>query len=203
MRKNNSGYLSKMAGIFALSLGLSACTEDFTPRPRGYFQLDFPERAYRTYDNSACPCTFEYPVYADIEQEEHFFDDKPEHPCWLNVNFPTYNATIYLSYKDVSSRARFEQVLGDSYKMTYKHSGKAEYIDESMIEVPGKDIFGYVFEVGGDAASGVQFFVTDSTQHFLRGALYFKVSPNSDSLQPAIEFFQKDMMHLIETLEWR
>lgn len=184
-------------------LFIVSCNEEYTPKPNGYFQLDLPEHAYQPYKNEVCPCTFDIPTYAEVEQEDHFFDENPEHPCWLNINFPSMNATIYLSYKDVRDRAKFEKVIEDGYKMTFKHSQKADFIDEQWIEIPQHRVFGYQFDVGGDAASSTQFFLTDSVKHYVRGALYFKSTPNIDSVLPALEFLKKDMEHLIQTLEWK
>ncbi len=181
----------------------TSCKEEYTPKPSGYFQPDLPEHAYKKYENNVCPCTFEVPVYAEIEKENHFFDEKPEHPCWVNVNFPALNATIYLSYKDVRNRAYFEKVIEDSYRLTFKHSQKADFIDEEEINIPEHRVFGYQFDVGGDAASSTQFFITDSVRHYIRGALYFKSTPNVDSVLPVLDFLKKDMEHLISTLEWK
>lgn len=190
--------------IWTISLVIFiSCKEEYTPKPNGYFQLDLPEHAYQRYENKDCPCVFDIPVYASVEQESHFFDETPEHPCWLNINFPSLNATIYLSYKDVSSRERFEKVIEDGYKMTFKHSQKADFIDEQLIEIPQHQVFGYQFDVGGDAASSTQFFLTDSLKHYVRGALYFKSTPNIDSVLPALEFLKMDMNHLIESLQWK
>lgn len=189
--------------LFAFLIVFNSCKEEYTPKPNGYFQMDLPEHSYQLYKNEVCPCSFEIPTYAEVEKENHFFDDQPEHPCWLNINFPSLNATIYLSYKDVSSRAKFEKVIEDGYKMTFKHSQKADFIDEEWIEIPEHKVFGYQFDVGGDAASSTQFFITDSVKHYIRGALYFKSTPNIDSVLPALEFLKKDMEHLIQTLEWK
>ena len=189
--------------IIVILLLFSACKEVYTPKPRGYFEFDYPERAYKTYDNPDCPCVFEYPAYGNVEQDATFFNEKPEHPCWLTIFMPLLNASIYLSYKDVDSREKFEKVLGDTYKLTFKHVQKADFIDESEIALPEKQVFGYMFDVGGNAASGLQFFITDSTSHFLRGALYFNTPPNSDSLQPALEFLRTDIEHLIKSTTWR
>lgn len=188
--------------IFCLLWSVS-CKEEYTPKPSGYFQPDLPEHAYKEYRNDVCPCTFEIPVYAQVERESHFFDENPEHPCWLNLNFPDFNATIYLSYKDVKNRAYFEKVIEDSYKLTFKHSQKADFIDEEPIDIPEHHVFGYQFDVGGDAASSSQFFITDSIRHYIRGALYFKSTPNVDSVLPALDFLKKDMEHLISTLQWK
>ncbi|HUH75252.1 MAG TPA: gliding motility lipoprotein GldD [Chitinophagales bacterium] len=188
--------------IFTLLLMVS-CKEDYTPKPSGYFQMDLPEHEYKKFENDVCPCTFEIPKYAEVQRENHFFDEKPEHPCWLNVNFPYFNATIYISYKDVTSRAEFEKVISDSYKMTFNHSQKADFIDESSIDIPNHQVYGYQFDIGGDAASSTQFFITDSVNHFIRGALYFKSKPNVDSVRPVLDFLKTDMDHMIQTFEWK
>jgi gliding motility-associated lipoprotein GldD len=190
--------------LFVLPLLMMiSCKEDFTPKPSGFFQMDLPKHEYKKYENDVCPCTFEIPKYAIVQREEHFFDEKPEHPCWLNVNFPYFNATIYLSYKDVSSRSQFEKVISDSYKMAFKHSQKADFIDESSIEIPQNHVYGYQFDIGGDAASSSQFFITDSLKHYIRGALYFKSRPNVDSVRPALDFLKVDVDHMIQSFQWK
>lgn len=189
--------------ILATAFLFTACEDDYVPKPSGYFMPDLPERSYVQYENEICPCSFEVPVYAEIEQEKYFFDEEPEHPCWLNINFKDMNATIYLSYKDVSDREYFERVIEDSYKMTFKHSQKADFIDEEVIENTQNRVFGYQFDIGGDAASSTQFFLTDSTQHYIRGALYFQATPNIDSVAPVLDFLKTDIHHLIETVQWK
>lgn len=181
----------------------SSCSEDYTPKPHAYFIPDLPEHEYKKFENDICPCSFEIPIYADIEQEKHYFEENPEHPCWLNIDFKDLNATIYLSYKDVRDRAYFEKVIEDSYKLAFKHSQKADFIDEESIYLPQSSVFGYQFNVGGDAASSTQFFITDSIQHYIRGVLYFKSAPNIDSVAPVLDFLKEDIHHLIQTMEWK
>ena len=188
---------------FSIGLFLTACGHDYTPKPSGYFQPDLPEHVYEKYDNPVCPCTFEIPVYSVVEQEKHFFDEQPEHPCWLNLNFKGFNAILFLSYRNIKSRADFEKVIADTYKMTFKHSQKADFIDEELIENPQNNTFGYQFDVGGDAASSTQFFLTDSLNHYIRGALYFNSAPNIDSVLPALTFLKKYIEHLIYSLQWK
>jgi gliding motility-associated lipoprotein GldD len=86
--------------------------------------------------------------------------------------------------------------------MTYKHTYKATSIDDSLIQTQ-KGIAGIFFNVGGNAATANQFFVSDTVRHFLRGALYFDATPNEDSLGIVNKFLQQDMKHLINTLEWK
>lgn len=180
-----------------------SCRPNYSPKPHGYYQFDFPPKKYSTFDTSICPCTFEYPDYGYVEQEQKIFNNDVQHPCWVNIVFPDYNAKVYLSYSNISNRKDFEKLLQDSYKMTFKHSQKADFIDETLVDKPLNNVFGYVFDVGGDAASGLQFFATDSTKHFVRGALYFNNTPNADSIQPALEFFREDVLHLINSVHWR
>ena len=179
---------------------LAACNSDYTPKPRGYFRIEFPEHSYQSFDQAGFPYSFQYPVYGKIIRDTAFFGDKPENPYWINIDFPRFNARIYISYKQVENN--FEKLREDAYKMTYKHSYKASSIDDSLINTP-LGVHGVFFNVGGNAATAKQFFVTDSTRHFLRGALYFDTTPNADSLSIVNAFLQEDMNHLINTLQWK
>ncbi|MCO5248828.1 MAG: hypothetical protein M9887_07775 [Chitinophagales bacterium] len=189
--------------LLPVVISFTSCKHDYVPKPNAYFQPDLPQHSYKEYDNPICPCTFDIPTYSVVEQEKHFFDEKPEHPCWLDVRLPGFNATIFLSYKNIKNRNDFERVIADTYKLTFKHSQKADFIDEELIENPKHNTFGYQFDVGGDAASSTQFFLTDSLHHYIRGALYFHSTPNIDSVSPSLDYLKKDIDHLISSLQWR
>ena len=135
-------------------------------------------------------------------QDSTFFDDRPENPYWVNIDFPGFSGKIYISYKQIGGANQFNKLVEDAFKMTSKHSLKASSIDEIPVK-GGPGVEGFVFDVGGNAATGKQFFITDSTRHFLRGALYFDATPNFDSIQPVEQFLYQDMQHLIQTLRWR
>lgn len=189
--------------VFLLALILTcfiACNSPYTPKPRGYFRIQFPKHEYQKFDRPDYPYSFEYPVYAQVIQDTTFFESKPENPYWINIDFPRFNARIYMSYKDVNGN--FDKLRDDAYKMTYKHTYKATSIEDSMMKTP-LGVYGVFFSVGGNAATAKQFFVTDTSKHFLRGALYFDVAPNEDSLSTVNEFLQKDMQHLINTFQWK
>jgi len=181
---------------------LLACNEAGVPKPRGYFKIELPEKSYRVFDEPGYPYTFEYPSYGSVVKDSTFFDDKPENPWWVNVDFPGFRAKIYISYKPVNGTNKLELLVRDAFEMTSKHSVKATSIDEIPVK-GGPGVQGFIFDVGGNAATGKQFFVTDSSRHFLRGALYFDATPNYDSIQPVEQFLYKDMQRLIETLRWR
>ena len=134
-------------------------------------------------------------------QDTSFFDAKPPNPYWVNVNFPTFGARIYISYYPIGATT-FDKLRDDAYKLTYKHTSKATSIEDSAF-LTSYGVSGIFFDVGGNAATAKQFFVSDSTRHFLRGALYFDSTPNEDSLGIVNRFLQEDMMHLINTLQWR
>lgn len=193
----------KAIAILALiMLGMAACDNTPTPKPRGYFQIKLPERKYQKFDSPDYPYTFEYPEYAKIIKDTSFFGESPENPYWINIDFPSLNGKIYMSYKIIGPKNAFSKLVDDAFKMTYKHTYKASYIDENAIHT-NNNVTGTFYEVGGNAASAKQFFATDSTKHFLRGALYFDTTPNSDSLAPVYKFLEEDMWHLVETLRWR
>jgi gliding motility-associated lipoprotein GldD len=186
--------------IQILLFTLIACNSDYTPKPRGYFRIDFPRHEYQSFNQPEFPYSFEYPVYGKIVRDTTFFGDKPENPYWINVDFPRFHARIYISYKQVEGN--FDKLRDDAYKMTYKHTYKASSIEDSMIHTP-LGVNGVFFNVSGNAATAKQFFVSDSTRHFLRGALYFDTTPNSDSLSIVNDFLQLDMNHIINSLRWK
>ena len=186
--------LIAMAAIFL------SCNSVYNPKPRGYFRIPFPDRAYQSYDQPGFPYSFEYPVYAKVIRDSSFFGDRTENPYWINVDFPVFHARIYISYKAVSGD--FDKLREDAYKMTYKHTFKATSIEDSLMSTPN-GLHGIFFKVGGNAATAKQFFVSDSVRHFLRGALYFDTTPNEDSLSVVNDFIQQDMYHLINTLRWK
>jgi gliding motility-associated lipoprotein GldD len=186
---------------YFLILLLSSCNSDPVPKPKGYFKIDLPQKQYVLFNAPGYPYTFEYPVYSKVIKDSTFFDEKPENEFWINLDFPGFDGRLHLSYKEIGKN-KFSQLVDDAFKMTSKHTLKASSIDE--IPVKGNDgVTGFIFNVGGNAATGKQFFVTDSTRHFLRGALYFNSTPNYDSIQPVEQFLYADMKHLIETLRWK
>ncbi|MDP3462138.1 MAG: gliding motility lipoprotein GldD [Bacteroidales bacterium] len=173
------------------------CDQSYSPKPRGYFRIDLPEKTYiRLSEN--LPYSFEYPAYANITPDYN----SPGETSWINVEFPGFNGSLHISYKAVNND--LNNFIEDSRALVQKHIPKANAIRESLIMNESKRVFGLVYEIDGKgAASPMQFYVTDSTTHFLRGALYFNVRPNNDSLAPVIDFLKADIQHLINTLEWQ
>jgi gliding motility-associated lipoprotein GldD len=186
-------YLPALAVATLLCFG---CRDHSVPRPTGHFRIDFPPKAYQTYDTS-CPFVFEYPVYGRLSYDI----GKKKEPCWFNIEFPKYRATIHLSYIRVSGN--LEAILNESHTFAYSHSIKADAITEQPWLNPGNKVYGVLYDIKGNAASSVQFVVTDSIHNFLRGALYFSAPPNEDSLAPVIRFFREDIVHMVETLKWK
>ena len=186
-----------------LLLCLSACgTDPYTPKNRGYYHIDLPQHQYTAFNDPTFPYSFEVPTYAHIVRDTNYFNAKPENPYWINVNFPELNATIFLSYKQIGPTQPLRQLLEDAHAMSYFHDKKADYINDTSFTT-AHGIMGVMYSVGGNAASSYQFFATDTTTHFLRGSLYFDVTPNADSLAPVNTFLKKDIEHLIGTLQWR
>ncbi|MBK6347061.1 MAG: gliding motility lipoprotein GldD [Bacteroidales bacterium] len=174
-----------------------SCSENATPKPRGYFRIDLPTREYRLLD-SIFPYSFEVPVYSRITRDIH----APAEANWINIDFPRFKGRVHLSYKAVNNN--LGTYTEDAHSLVVKHIPKASAIEEIRIENKAQRVFGLVYDIKGTgAASPYQFFVTDSTTHFLRGALYFDVIPNNDSLAPVIDFIKGDIQHMLETLNWK
>ncbi len=178
-----------------------SCNSPYVPKPTGYFKIDFPRKEYVTFKEINFPYSFEYPTYAKIERDSSFFGDTPENPWWININFPSFNGKIYISYKMIGTY-KLDKLLNDAFNLTNKQSVKATYINDSLLYTPN-GITGMFFKVSGDVATANQFFLTDSIKNFLRGALYFDATPNQDSLQPVNDFLVQDMRHLINTFKWK
>lgn len=179
---------------------VASCNSTYTPKPTGYFNIQFPERAYKTFKEPGYPYTFEYPVYAKVVKDSTFFGEPTENPWWINIDFPDFNGKIYISYKSIGS-SRLDTLIKDAYRLTGKHSTMAYSIEDTAFLTPNH-VSGVYFTVGGNVATAHQFFVTDSVRHFLRGALYFDATPNADSLGIVNEFLLTDLKHLVNTLQW-
>lgn len=182
-------------------VAVSGCGHSPVPRPRGYFRIDMPEKTYvNLYDQKnipAMPFSFEYPTYGSLT----FGSGAPEEEGWFNIEFPGYKAIIYLTYKPVKND--FGAIMEQTYRMNVKnHITKADAINEQAFSNDSEKVFGILYDLKGNTASAVQFYVTDSTKHYLRGSLYFNAQPDADSLAPVISFFREDIVHLIETLRW-
>jgi len=178
-----------------LIFALFSCRETYSPKPRGYYRIDLPEKSYQLFKET-CPYSFEYPKYSVLYNDSSIHAE----PYWINIYFPQFNGTLHLSYKPI--RNNLKVLVEDAHAMAYKHTVKADAIEEQYIKNELDKVYGLLYEIKGNAASSLQFFVTDSSSHFLRGALYFQTNPNKDSLAPVIDFVRQDLIHLIETITW-
>jgi len=186
-----------------LLIAANSCRDVAVPKPRGHFRIDLPKKQYIIFNEQQekfrdMPFSFEYPSYGQLSFQ---FENKST-PGWFNIEFPAYRAKIYLTYKDVNNN--FEGLMEQTYKMNVKnHITKADAINEQVFNNQENKVFGVLYDLKGNTASAVQFYVTDSTNHYLRGSLYFTAEPDADSLAPVITFFREDIIHLIETLKWK
>jgi gliding motility-associated lipoprotein GldD len=199
---------------------LSSCNGVPIPKPKGYFRIDLPAHAYQSFDQAGYPYSFDYPVYARIIKDSSYFEEQPDNPYWINVDFPAFHGRIYLSYINIGTHAlykvkggngvyhdstglnTFDKLTNDAFNLTNRHAYKASSIDQYAVS-PRPGVAGFIFEVGGNAATRYQFYLTDSTRHFIRGALYFDAPPNEDSLKPVNRFLFEDLKRLIGSLRWK
>ena len=175
---------------------LNGCDEPSIPHQRGYLRIELPAHTYKIFDPVNCPFNFEISGLADVIPDTNRLS---EH-CWWYINYPQQNAKIYISYKTINND--FNKFAEDARTLVYKHTQRANSINENLIS-NNNNGFGILYDIGGDAASSLQFYMTDSTKHFLRGALYFNSAPNSDSLAPYIKYIHEDVEHMLATLKWK
>lgn len=188
-------YLASIAAGVAVLL-LAGCGQPPVPRPAGYFRIDLPEKRY-VHFTSPCFYSIEYPEYARINLHPSIATDT----CWMDIEFPSFKAKIHLTYFNLQEN--LASLTESSRELAYKHTIRAEAIDERIWSDDSAHVYGILYDLKGNTASAVQFFMTDSVRHYLRGSLYFMAQPNEDSLMPVITFLREDIIHLIETLNWR
>ncbi len=216
--KNRNYQLSTINYQLIFFFLLISCNSTYTSKQKGYFKVDFPQRKYIKFEKEGFPYSFEYPAYANIIRDSAYFNDSPDNPFWLNIDFPSFRGKIFISYKTIGGNSvykiktatgykdslapnAYQNLVNDAYKLTFKNDVKAYSIEDSVMHTPN-NISGIFFKVGGSVATSKQFLLSDTTKHFLRGALYFDATPNEDSLTPVNNFLQEDLKHLINTLKW-
>jgi gliding motility-associated lipoprotein GldD len=190
----------------AFCLLLFSCNSTYTSKKKGYYNIDFPERKYISF-------------HAKVIKDSTYFDSNPENPYWINIDFPQFGGRIFLSYKIIGGKAiyklkqqngtykdsaginKFDNMVNDAYNLTNKNQAITTSITDSVMHTPN-GITGIFFKVGGNAATAKQFLLSDTTKNFIRGALYFDVTPNADSLRPVQDFLQKDIEHIINSFHW-
>jgi gliding motility-associated lipoprotein GldD len=188
--------------LLVLVILILGCKEKFTPKPRGFFRISFPEKNYQPMNNQF-PYRFDVAGYVNVVPD----NQNPDQPWWINLEVPENKAEVHISYYNLLTnskpvREQLAQFMEETRELAYKHSIKANAIKERIFVNPENRVFGTVYHIEGNAASPIQFFLTDSVRHFLRGALYIRATPDIDSLKPVIEFLERDVIHLIETTKW-
>lgn len=198
MKKRKAENRASPLPALALVLLLVACERDYLPRPLGYNRLDLPEPSYIPLPDTL-PYSFEYSKHAKLLDDTTRISER----FWIEIYYPALKSDIHITYKKLGGNKKLlEEFLKDAFTLTAKHQIKAYAIDEIITVTPsGKTAV--IAELQGEVPSQFQFTMTDSANHFLRGALYFNTKVNNDSLAPAIEYMKKDIMHLINTLEWQ
>jgi gliding motility-associated lipoprotein GldD len=183
--------------VALVSLVFCSCEKSYIPKPHGYFRIGLPEKNYRSFE-SDCAISFELPGYAKIERVRQ---DSLHDSCWFNVSFPRFNARVHCTYLPVGDN--FQSLIHQAYDLAMSHEVKATAMRRTLVDDNARNVFGILYDIEGEAASQLQFFLTDSTDHFFRGALYFFNKPNPDSIAPVLNFLREDILHITETLNWK
>ncbi|WP_111709055.1 gliding motility lipoprotein GldD [Lutibacter citreus] len=184
-----------MKNLIVILIGtflIYSCTSDALPKPKPFLKLKYPVSTYSKIDSN-CPYVFEHSSEAEISFKSN---------CWAIIKYPKLKGSIYITYRKVSNN--LNEILKEVEKLTYEHTIKADAITNALpYENNEKRVFAKIFNVEGNVASNVQFVATDSLKHVLAGSLYFYAKPNYDSILPAVKYIEKDLIHLVETLEWK
>ena len=184
--------------LVVVGLILISCTQDYLPKPKGYNRIDLPKEAYIALPDTF-PYAFEYSKHANLLKDSSWISER----YWIELYYPYFEANVEITYKPVLNKRQLaEELLSDSYRLTSQHNVKAYAMEESIIRLPNGN-HASVTSLEGEVPSQFQFHVTDSTNNFLRGALYFKTATKNDSLRPVIDYIKTDIIHMLNTLEWQ
>ncbi len=186
---------NKLVFFLFFSLFFLACEKEPVPKPKGYFRISLPEKKYEKFQ-AKCGFSFQKPTYSKAV----YFRGKGMDSCWFNLVVPRLNAKFHMTYLPIDNN--LQKYVEEAYVMAYKHEVKASTIKTTPYYDKERKVSGLIYDLGGDVASSLQFYMTDSVNHFLRGALYFENHPNADSLAPVLSFLREDMDMMYQTIEW-
>lgn len=182
----------KKLAVILLAFSALACSEEAKPKPKGELRLEYPQPHYQAFTNP-CAYTFEYSDFAAIADAKQ--------ACWYNLRYPKMKANVFITYFPVKND--FDAHVKEVEKMVYGHTIKASAIETKSFSYPEKKVYGNVYELKGESASNIQIFITDSAKHFVTANLYFNTRPKPDSLAPAVDYIKKDLLHMIDTFQWK
>ncbi|WP_459210034.1 gliding motility lipoprotein GldD [Aquimarina rhabdastrellae] len=185
--------LNAIVGLMLIGL-LYSCASEVLPKPKAMLRLSYPEAAYENVTIDGYPFRFEKNKMARIKSVIR------NKKYWSNLEYPELKATVYLSYYKVKNN--LDSLLKDAQNITQEHVVKADGIIYDLYENKERKVYGTLYEVTGDAASQTQFYVTDSTDNFITGSVYFKAKPNYDSILPASTYILRDVERFMDTVEW-
>ena len=180
--------------VFVISFVIilfASCGEDVTIKPAAKLRLQYEVPNYESFSVN-CPYSFEKNTHSKVKLNQD---------CNLNLEYTRMKATVYLTYQKVNDN--IEALLADAQKLTYDHTVKANEIFEQPRVDSINKVYGMFYMINGDAATQSQFYVTDSINHFISGALYFESKPNFDSIYPAVVYLRNDIRRIMETIDWK
>lgn len=186
----------KILNYIVIAVALASCTQPPVPKPKGYFRIEIPNRTYDEVE-VGCGLALEKPQYSKLELVE---TDKSGDACWFNMHYPLFNARLHCT--SLEMRDNLVDLMNDAQDMVFSHEKKANGISRIRVQNDEKNLYGVMYHIGGPVATPIQFFVTDSTDHFLRGSLYFNHAPNADSTAPVVNALLEDVERLMKSATW-
>lgn len=182
----------KKGALVLFGLAAVSCGKKPLPKPVGELRLEYPAPRYNLFE-SGCGYSFEFSDFATVTPAKK--------PCWFYITYPEMKAKVFITYFPIKND--FLLHVKEAEKMVYEHTIKASSIETKSFSYPEKKVYGNFYELKGQTASNIQFYVTDSTKHFVTANLYFNTRPKPDSLAPAVDYVKRDLRHLIDTFEWK
>lgn len=192
----SKSYKVKILNYILVLAVFASCSEPPVPKPKGYFRIEIPEQAFDSVEVD-CGLAFEKSKYSKLEKVE---SESSGHACWFNLYYPRYNARLHCTSLEL--RDNLMTLMNDAQEMVFSHDKKSNGISRIRVSNKEKHLNGVLYHIGGPVATPMQFFVTDSTEHFIRGSLYFEHAPNADSTAPVVNALLADVERLMKSATW-
>ncbi len=189
-------------GLILVLMNSCGAEQVNTPKPRMYPRVIYPDQSYDAFLLDACSFSFEKPAYAKVKTGISFFGEKSSHPCWFDLELEEFKGSIHFSYNRIEDDNSLDKLVADAFRIVEQHNSKAEYREEVLIENKN-GVHGLQFNLEGPVASPINFFLTDTTNHFVRASLYFNTAVDPDSIAPILKFVSKDIEKIVESFEWK
>ena len=161
--------------------------EYYIPKPEALVKIELPESRTSIYTDEKI--SFKYSNSTSVKLKDNFY----------SLNYPQYSSSI--SFK-ITPLLDYDLELYNFENSISVHEKQGAYINANVIQDTSENIYGVLcYLEGNKIATSSQFFITDSTNFFVRGGLDFDCA-----ISPEIEvqniIMKQEILKFIQSFKW-